>query len=308
MSGGFRPLPYRRPHARRRGSAPAVAHGRRIAQPGAGALHARTGPGAGADDRPRQGDFDGRCPQRTSTCWQGTRRHPRTISTSRRRSWSSFGTRCRTSRCARRCVSSCRPTCRRAPRIPSAARRSRSSTSGDAYASLRRRVAGARVPSSLQGYVRDLLQHLRDERWSWADASGPGSLPALRPGQRQRRRGVRRGLVRTGAGPGLQAVRRPRDLLRARVQEPRLRPATDRRGRISPGTRAGHRPRQQGASSTAGRVPRGNGPRGSRRLDPRDRPRPPQLGSVVRQVGVRIGDRARQSHVHTCRDRSSRRD
>ena len=41
---------------------------------------------------------------------------------------------------------------------------------GDAYASLRRRVLDG-VPSSLQGYVRDLLQHLQDERWNWADAT-----------------------------------------------------------------------------------------------------------------------------------------
>ena len=38
---------------------------------------------------------------------------------------------------------------------------------GDAYESLRRQVL-ERVPSSLQGYVRDLLQHLREQRWSWA--------------------------------------------------------------------------------------------------------------------------------------------
>ena len=38
---------------------------------------------------------------------------------------------------------------------------------GDAYESLRRRVL-ERVPASLQGYVRDLLQHLREQRWSWA--------------------------------------------------------------------------------------------------------------------------------------------
>ena len=40
----------------------------------------------------------------------------------------------------------------------------------DAYESLRGRVL-ERVPSSLQGYVRDLLQHLRERRWSWAGAA-----------------------------------------------------------------------------------------------------------------------------------------
>ena len=41
---------------------------------------------------------------------------------------------------------------------------------GDAYESLRGQVL-ERVPSSLQGYVRDLLQHLREQRWSWAGAA-----------------------------------------------------------------------------------------------------------------------------------------
>ena len=40
----------------------------------------------------------------------------------------------------------------------------------DAYESLRGRVL-ERVPSSLQAYVRDLLQHLRARRWSWAGAA-----------------------------------------------------------------------------------------------------------------------------------------
>ena len=38
---------------------------------------------------------------------------------------------------------------------------------GDAYESLRGQML-ERVPSSLQGYVRDLLQHLREQRWSWS--------------------------------------------------------------------------------------------------------------------------------------------
>ena len=41
---------------------------------------------------------------------------------------------------------------------------------GDAYESLRRRVLEL-VPSSLQGYVRDMLQYLRDQRWNWAGAA-----------------------------------------------------------------------------------------------------------------------------------------
>lgn len=41
---------------------------------------------------------------------------------------------------------------------------------GDAYESLRVQVL-ERVPSSLQGYVRDVLQHLREQRWSWAGAA-----------------------------------------------------------------------------------------------------------------------------------------
>ena len=41
---------------------------------------------------------------------------------------------------------------------------------GDAYELLRRQVL-ERVPSSLQGFVRDLLQHLRDQCWSWAGAA-----------------------------------------------------------------------------------------------------------------------------------------
>ena len=41
---------------------------------------------------------------------------------------------------------------------------------GDAYESLRRQVL-ERVPSSLQGHLRDMLQHLRDQHWSWAGAA-----------------------------------------------------------------------------------------------------------------------------------------
>ena len=40
---------------------------------------------------------------------------------------------------------------------------------GDAYDALRQRLL-ARIPSTLQGYVRDLLQLLREQRWRWADA------------------------------------------------------------------------------------------------------------------------------------------
>ena len=41
---------------------------------------------------------------------------------------------------------------------------------GDAYESLRGQAL-ERVPTSIQGYVRDLLQHLREQRWSWAGAA-----------------------------------------------------------------------------------------------------------------------------------------
>ena len=41
---------------------------------------------------------------------------------------------------------------------------------GDAYESLRRQLL-ERVPASLQGHVRELLQHLRDQRWGWAGAA-----------------------------------------------------------------------------------------------------------------------------------------
>lgn len=41
---------------------------------------------------------------------------------------------------------------------------------GDAYESLRGQVL-ERVPSSLQGYVRDMLQLLRERRWSWAGSA-----------------------------------------------------------------------------------------------------------------------------------------
>ena len=41
---------------------------------------------------------------------------------------------------------------------------------GDAYESLQRQLL-ERVPASLQGHVRELLQHLRDQRWGWAGAA-----------------------------------------------------------------------------------------------------------------------------------------
>ena len=41
---------------------------------------------------------------------------------------------------------------------------------GDAYKELRRRLL-ERVPSTLQGYVRDLLQLLHERRWRWGDAA-----------------------------------------------------------------------------------------------------------------------------------------
>ncbi len=41
---------------------------------------------------------------------------------------------------------------------------------GGAYEELRRRLL-ERVPSTLQGYVRDLLQLLRERRWRWGDAA-----------------------------------------------------------------------------------------------------------------------------------------
>ena len=44
---------------------------------------------------------------------------------------------------------------------------------GDAYDALRRRLL-ERVPSTLQGYVRDALQLLREQRWRWADAAAQG--------------------------------------------------------------------------------------------------------------------------------------
>ena len=39
----------------------------------------------------------------------------------------------------------------------------------DAYESLRGQLL-ERVPSTLRGYARDVLEHLREERWGWADA------------------------------------------------------------------------------------------------------------------------------------------
>ena len=41
---------------------------------------------------------------------------------------------------------------------------------GDAYESIRRQAL-ERIPSSLQGYVRDVLQHLRALEWKWAGAA-----------------------------------------------------------------------------------------------------------------------------------------
>ena len=41
---------------------------------------------------------------------------------------------------------------------------------GDAYESLRLQVM-KRIPSSVQGYVRDFLQHVREQRWRWASGA-----------------------------------------------------------------------------------------------------------------------------------------
>ena len=55
---------------------------------------------------------------------------------------------------------------------------------GDSYQALRRRLL-ERVPATLQGYVRDVLQFLDDQHWRWRWSRCSGAVSPLCPRERQ---------------------------------------------------------------------------------------------------------------------------
>ena len=212
MSGAFQASPRRRPHARRRGTAPAVSRRRRCAAGNRWTLHARTDLGAELMIALAKGPSPPGSRQPTSTC------SPQRDAPPPEDDLYVSSTKLVELRNPLPDESLRPPLCVfLPPNLQTSAEDSFGSATfeefdvGDAYDSLRRRCWSAFRPRC-RGTCGTCCSISGMSSWRWADCGGPGSLPALRPGERQRRGGVRRRPVRTGAGSGLQAVRRPRDL------------------------------------------------------------------------------------------------
>ena len=151
------------------------------------------------------------------------------------------------------------------------------SSVGDAYQMLRQQLL-KRIPTTLQGYVRDALQLLREQRWRWADAVAQVRYLLCTDLNGNDGEAFGGALYELGLGPGFQAVRRPDRSLRSVTQESRVRPAVDERRLVRARPRAGSRPCQQGVAAAIASI---SGMPASRILL-----RGPALSSSTARIGI----------------------
>ena len=167
---------------------------------------------------------------------------------------------------------------------------------GDAYVTLRQQLL-ERTPATLQGYVRDVLQLLRERRWRWGDAAAQVRYLLCAHANGNDGEAFGAALYELGLVPDFKLFDDPSAAY----------------GRVS----INHQCVMQltnGYSSVIGRVldldlasrglqrrlsgiPWRCGHRGSGGLESGHRPRPKKLESVIRQVGIHFRDGAGTSHV-----------
>ena len=177
---------------------------------------------------------------------------------------------------------------------------------GDAYATLRGQLL-QRVPATLQGYVRDCLQLLEERSWRWAGSAA--QVRYLLCAQANGNDGEAFGgaLYELGLVPDFRLFDDPPAAYgRVRRNHECVAKPHGRR-HLGARARAESRPDESWTATAAGGVSREDRSRGSCGLDPRRRPRQEELGPLVRQVGIRFRNGARQAHVRAGGNRSARR-
>ena len=97
---------------------------------------------------------------------------------------------------------------------------------GDIYDALRLRLL-ERVPSTLQGYVREILQLLREQRWRWADAAAEVRYLLCAQSNGNDGEAFGAALYEVGLVPDFRLFDHPTAVLWTGAQESRVRPATD---------------------------------------------------------------------------------